>query len=192
MSTPQIFGLIGAILGLAYILVAAISYRRFAARVKQNLAHAEAHGQPVVHLNDSMLVEGEMTADRMHKMARICASISRRVFDEDMDFSTESVVRLERSIMRGWCKADQLPETSVQDSFGAYLGEVLVRSTRGRWVTSLVDDEPALIFFVAPNDNTLSVSPFLMVREKFRNIYSFDLSIAFTALDQKLRELGVR
>jgi hypothetical protein len=143
----------------------------------------------ILSIEDNALIEGEITSDRMHKLAGICASIGRRAFAEDFDFTVESITRLDRAITAGWGESDEDPDPDVLLSFGAYVGEVLVRRTRGRWVSGLTETDPAAVLFLAPNNETVSVSPFLLVREKFGNIYKFDLSIAFIALQQKLKEL---
>jgi hypothetical protein len=125
----------------------------------------------------------------MHKLAAICASTGRRAFGEEFDFTVESVARVDRAIVAGWGEHEGGVSDDVLLSFGAYLGEVLVRRTRGRWVSGWTEADPAEVLFLGPNDDTVNVSPFRLVREKFEKMYKFDLSIAFTALEQKLKEL---
>jgi hypothetical protein len=151
--------------------------------------------------SDGVLVHAEATDARMRKIAAIGAGIAGRVFHEAFDFTPESIARLDRAIVAGWGSASdgsvsevptmEAPSAEVILSFGAYLGEVLVRRTKGRWVTGLSDDDPANVLFLGALDETVAVSPFLLVAEKFSNMYGFDLSVAFTALEQKLKELNV-
>jgi hypothetical protein len=188
MKPIDYLALFGLIVGGVYLVMALVARRRLRARE----ATAEPEGGRVILSieDDSSLIEAEPTSDRMHKLAAICASVGRHAFGEDFDFSVESIALLDRAITAGW---GEMGNTSVAAdvllSFGAYLGEVLVRRTRGRWVSGWTEEEPATVLFLGPKDETVNVSPFLLVREKFDNMYTFDLAIAFTALEQKLKEL---
>ncbi len=190
MEMTDYLAILGMIAGGAYLVMAVLAFNRSRQR------HAEAaqsgSAQVILSIEDAGLQEGESTSDRMHKLAGFCASIGRRVFAEDFDFTVESLARVDRVIVAGWgnVEPDEINPMVIQ-SFGAYVGEVLSRRTRGRWVSGMTDSDPATILFLAPNDETVSVSPFLLVREKFERMYQFDLSIAFTALEQKLKELKV-
>ncbi len=189
MELTNFLAILGLVAGAAYIVLAIVAFGRSRRR------HAElpevTTGRIILNIEDDMLIDAEPTADRMKKLAAICASLGRRVFGEEFDFTVESIGRLDRAIIRGWgdLEEDQEVSQDVLLSFGAYLGEVLVRRTRGRWVSGLTDNDPATVLFLGPNDETVSVSPFMLVREKFDNMYKFDLPIAFTALEQKLKEL---
>ncbi|MEO5928840.1 MAG: hypothetical protein ABIR47_02800 [Candidatus Kapaibacterium sp.] len=186
MELTDYLAILGLIAGGAYIVLAVIAFGRSRRR------HADEEierGRVVLNFEENELLEGEPTDDRMHKLAAICASLGKRVFAEDFDFTVESIARLDRAIMTGWGESDEDINPQVLFSFGAYVGEVLVRRTRGRWVSGMTESDPATVLFLGPNDDTVSVSPFMMVREKFDNMYKFDLSIAFTALEQKLKEL---
>lgn len=189
----------GIILGSVYLVISVFAFRRARRAAAEQAARRDTEGEAVIGgAHDVMLIEGEMTADRMHKLSAICASSGRRVFDQELDYSPESVSRLDRIIMVGWgaMNGQALPQAGdpPQIAFGAYLGETLVRNTRGRWVSSLSDDpaDPANVFYVTPDGNTLNVSPFLLVRSKFQNLNGMDLNAAYTALLQKLKETGVR
>lgn len=187
MELTDYLAILGMIAGVAYLVMAAIAFNRSRRRALE-----EESGRVILSIEDGGLVEGEATTDRMHKLAGICASIGRRVFGEDFDFTTESLARVDRAILTGWGNVDiEEIEPMVLLSFGAYVGEVLVRRTRGRWVSGMSESEPATVLFLGPDDETTSVSPFLLVREKFERMYGYDLSIAFTALEQKLKELKV-
>lgn len=186
MELTDFLAILGLIAGAAYLVLAIFAF----GRSRQRHADPDPHdGRVILSIEDDALIEGEATSDRMHKLAALCASIGRRAFAEDFDFTVESIVRVDRAITAGWGEDDRDRDPDVLLSFGAYVGEVLVRRTRGRWVSGLTDADPASVLFLAPNNETVSVSPFLLVREKFDNIYRFDLSIAFTALEQKLKEL---
>jgi hypothetical protein len=187
MELTDYLAILGVIAGVAYLMMAVVAFNRSRQR------HSEPEpgaGRVILSIeDDAALIEGEVTADRMHKLAAICASIGRRTFGEDFDFSVESISRVDRAIMTGWGESEDDVNPDVLLSFGAYVGEVLVRRTRGRWVSGMTDTDPATVLFLGPGDETVSVSPFMLVRQKFDSMYKFDLSIAFTALEQKLKEL---
>ncbi len=101
----------------------------------------------------------------------------------------ESIARLDRAIVKGWGDSGEDVSNEVILSFGAYLGEILVRRTRGRWVSGMTEMEPAAILFLgADESDAVSFSPFMLIREKFNNMFRFDLAMALTALEQKLKE----
>lgn len=182
--------LIGLIAGIVYLVIAIMAVKRWR-RIAEQRAQA-GEGRVVLNIEEAAPQEGELTADRMHRLAGLCATIGRRVFDEELDFTVGSIARLDRAVVAGW--GDRPAEAInplVLLSVGAYVGEVLVRSTRGRWVSGMSEAEPATILLLAPDDEAVSVSPFLLVREKFEKMYRFDMAIAFTALEQKLKELRV-
>ncbi len=186
MELTDFLAILGLIAGVAYLAMAVFAFGRSRRR------HADVepqNGRVILSIEDDALIEGEATSDRMHKLAGICASIGRRAFAEEFDFTVESIGRVDRAILAGWGESQQEYDPDVLLSFGAYVGEVLVRRTSGRWVSGLTETDPAAVLFLAPNNEAVSVSPFLLVREKFDNMYKFDLSIAFTALEQKLKEL---
>lgn len=147
---------------------------------------------PVFGFDDGGLIEGEPTWDRMTKVAAICVSLTRKHFGETLDYSPESLALVDRVITSGWGEEpmQNVPER-LTTVFGAYLGEIIVRRTRGRWVTGFSDDEPASILYVGPGDSVqASLSPFMMIRQKFRDPLGFDLQVAWAAMEQKLREAG--
>lgn len=187
MELTDFLAILGLIAGAAYLVLAFFAFGRSRRRHAEPDPHDD--GRVILSIEDDALIEEEATSDRMHKLAAICASIGRRVFAEDFDFTVESISRLDRAIMTGWGEGEHEHNPDVFLTFGAYVGEVLVRRTRGRWVSGLSEADPAAVLFLGPNNETVSVSPFLLVREKFDNMYKFDLSIAFTALEQKLKEL---
>lgn len=151
-------------------------------------------GQPLFPFEDALMVEGEPAWDRMGKIARFCVSTVEKHFGEVLDFSAESVKVLDRVILSGWGEESQGKiSLNVRILFGAYLGEILARKTSGRWVSGLEEEEPASILFLDKSDQALaSVSPFMMVGQKLANPWTFDLSLAWTALDQKLKEIGAK
>lgn len=154
---------------------------------------AQSEGQQLFSFEDALLIEGEPIWERMGKIAQLCATLVEKHFGESLNFSPESIAILDRVIVSGWgedVSPDQVP-VNVRVSFGAYIGEILVRRTPGRWVSGFSDEEPATILFLDSDDTMLaSVSPFLLISEKFTNMYRFDLSIAWAALQQQLTEAG--
>jgi hypothetical protein len=126
----------------------------------------------------------------MRKLAGVFAAIAARVFNDTFDFTVESVAAVDRAILSGWGEDAPEADPDVKLAFGAYLGEVLVRRTRGRWVSGFDEHDPASILFLSPGESdAVNFSPFLLAQEKFANPYRVDLPIAFTALEQKLKEL---
>lgn len=190
MELTNYLALIGVIVGALYMALAVGAFNRSRRRhAEVSNGTSDTVGSIILNFSDDQLLDGEPTDDRMRKLATICASSGQRVFGEDFDYSMESIGRVDRAIMKGWGGSDGDVGQDVVLTFGAYLGEVLVRRTRGRWVSGMTETDPASVLFLAPNEDPVSFSPFLLVREKFNNMYKFDLAIAFTALEQKLKEL---
>jgi hypothetical protein len=184
----NILAIAGIVLGGIYLVLAMIAPRR--SQVDATPDGEEAGGKLVLSFEENPLIEEEPTPERMKKLAAYCASGGRRFFGEELDYSVESIPRLERVIVAGWGKGEDNVSENAILAIGAYLGEILVRRTRrGRWVSGITDREPASVMFLSKDDDAISVTPFLLAREKFEKLYSFDLAIAFTALEQKLREL---
>lgn len=185
-----ILAILALVAGTCYVILAIVVYSR-------SRHGEEAHGHVVFQFEEpAMLIEGEPTDRRMRKLAAICASTGGRAFTQLLDYSVESITRIDRMIVSGWGeRGNEEPSRDIDDhvvlAFGAYVGEVLVRRTKGRWVTGMMPDDPAYVFFISRGNETVSVSPFLLVRRKFTDMYRFDLAMAFTALEQKLRELNV-
>lgn len=153
---------------------------------------SEEHHQ-LYGFEDALLIEGEPVWERMGRVARFCAGLVEKHFGEELDFTPESLAVLDRVVVSGWGTQggpDSVP-VNVRITFGAYIGEILVRRTPGRWVSSFSEEQPATVLFLDPDDKMVAnVSPFLLVREKFSNMYRFDLSVAWAALEQKLGEAG--
>ena len=190
MELTDLLALLGLIVGVIYLVLAVVAFNRSRSRHEAHSA-ADAPGDAVV-LNlaaNPIVSEAEPTPVRMRKLAAVCVATSRRAFAEDFDYTMESVARLDRAIVKGWGDSSEEVSNEVVLSFGAYLGEILVRRTRGRWVSGMTDLEPAAVLFLGADENdVVSFSPFMLVREKFNNMFKFDLSIAVTALEQKLKE----
>jgi hypothetical protein len=182
-----ILAIAGIVLGGIYLVLAMIAPRRSQSDAADD---SEAGGKLVLSFEENPLIEEEPTPERMRKLAAYCASGGKRFFGEELDYSVESIPRLERVIVAGWGTGDATASENAILAMGAYLGEILVRRTRrGRWVSGITDKDPASVMFLLKDDDAVSVSPFLLAREKFEKPYGFDLAIAFTALEQKLREL---
>jgi hypothetical protein len=185
----NILAIAAIVLGGAYLVLAMIAPRR-SGEVDTSTGDESGGRMMLSFEKNPLLIEQEPTPERMKKLAAFCASGGRRFFSEELDYSVESISRLERVIAAGWGRADDSVSENAILSIGAYLGEILVRHTRrGRWVSGLTESDPASVMFLSKDDDAITVSPFLLVREKFEKPYGFDLAIAFTALEQKLREL---
>lgn len=186
MELISYLGLLGLVVGALYLVLAVISYSRSRQRVAEQ---GEERSEIVLNVTENPLESDGPVPERMRKLAAICAMVGRSAFKQEFDYSVESIARLDQAIVSAWGETEELPAQEVVLSFGAYVGEVLVRRTRGRWVSGLSASDPANILFLGPtDDDAVSFSPFLFVREKFDNMYGFDLGVAFTALEQKLNE----
>ena len=190
MELTDLLALLGLIVGAVYLVLAVVAFNRSRMRHDEQSAAQEGSDRVILNLDETpIVIEGEPTHQRMRKIATMCVASSRRAFGEEFDYSMESVAKLDRAIVKGWGNSGEEVSNEVILSFGAYLGEILVRRTRGRWVSGMTDLEPAAILFLgASEDDAVSFSPFMLVREKFNNMFKFDLSIAMTALEQKLKE----
>ncbi len=136
------------------------------------------------------LIEGEPAWDRMAKTAAVCVALARKHFGETLDYSPESLNVVNRIIISGWGTEGTDPvDPQLTTVFGAYLGEIIVRRTRGRWVSGFSDEEPASILYLGPGDKVqASFSPFMMVREKFNAPLTVNLSVLPSLLEQKVAE----
>lgn len=188
MELIDYLAILGLFVGAIYLVLAVVAFNRSRSRHAESAA--VGGGRIILSFEDGRADE-ELTSERMRRMAAICSATGKKVFAENLDYTLESVARLERIIMVGWGESDEEPKPEVIESFSAYIGEVLVRRSKGRWVTSVGDDYPGMILFLPreEGEEALTVSPFLLIEEKFKNLYGYDLSIAYTALEQKLREL---
>ena len=137
------------------------------------------------------LMEGEPTWTRMSKVAAICVALARKHFGESLDYSPESLNVVDRIILSGWGNDGvEEPSTDLTTTFGAYLGEIIVRRTRGRWVSGFSDEEPASILYVGTGDRVqANFSPFMMVREKFRNPNGLELGLLLNLMTQIISEV---
>ncbi|MBC8144800.1 MAG: hypothetical protein H7X80_04385 [bacterium] len=174
----------------ALYLVAAIVTLPQRRRLQAAEEAAARDSEAILNLIDRTPKIDEPTPDRMRKLAGIVSSVGTRVWSEQFDFTPESIAAVDRAIVTGWGEQTPEPDEEVVIAFGAYVGEVLVRRTRGRWVTGFTPEDPASILLLTPSEEeAVNFSPFLMVREKFADPARFDLPMAFTALEQKLKEL---
>jgi hypothetical protein len=181
------------VLGGVYLVLSLIAYLKTRGNPPADLDGDGSTGRVILNLEERTLIDGEPTSSRMHKLAAICAAAGRKSFSENLDYSVESIAAVDRAIMKGWGESDEEPSPDMILTFGAYVGEVLVRHSRGRWVSSLDENEPASVLLLTRDKepDAINVSPFMLVREKFAKKYRWDLAIAFTALEQKLKELKV-
>ncbi len=137
------------------------------------------------------LIAGEPTPDRMVKVAGHCVDLVRTHFGEQLDYSSESIETLDRIVESGWSGGKGSVELTT--IFGAYFGEVVVRKTRGRWVSGFSPEEPGTILYVGLGDAVLaSVSPFRPVTEKFADPAGFSLATAWSTLMTMLDDAGAR
>lgn len=189
MDVLSIIAWVAVAAAAVYLVVALATWpQRRRQHIAESAAMPDSHS--ILHIKDRSLQPEEPTPDRMRKLAGIFAAIAARIWNEQFDFTVESIAAVDRAILAGWGEDAPETETEVMLAFGAYVGEVLVRRTRGRWVTGFSDEDPASVLLLSPGgEDAVNFSPFLMVREKFANPYGFDLPIAFTALEQKLKEL---
>lgn len=142
---------------------------------------------------EGILVEGEPTWERMGKLAGLCIAAVERHFGELLDFTPESFQILDRVLTSGWGTRSESIDPNVVATVGAYVGEMITRRTSGRWVSGVTDDEPGSILYLDRNDEVLlTISPFLFVRQKLEHPYEYDMSVAWAALEQRVRELTSR
>lgn len=159
--------------------------------IKEKREELPGSDEPRFGFEAGGLLEGEPTWDRMTKVAAICVSLARKHFGETLDYSPESLAVVDRIILSGWgTDGIENPSTDLTSVFGAYVGEIVVRRTRGRWVSGFSDDEPATILYVGTGDRVqASFSPFMMIREKFRDPRGPDLALLPSLLEQIVSEV---
>jgi len=188
MDPLALVAILGVVAGGAYLVLAVVAYTH--SRRLRESGEGAPERMVMTFEDETRLVEGEPTFERMRKLALICADATRTTYGEQLDFTPTSIGQIDRAITATWgAGGNAAPSHETILGYGAYLGEVIVRSSTGRWVTGMTESDPATILFLAPDDEAISASPFMLVREKFENIYGFDLSVAHTALEQRLKEL---
>ena len=192
MDSTTLLSITFLLAGVALFGVAYAAWQR--ARATAEAARISG-GRILLNIEPTTILTHEEPSDvRMTKMADICASVGRRSFGEELDYSVASIGRIDKIIQRGWGTSAQQPSGDTITAIGAYIGEVLARNSRGRWVSDLTYVDPATLLFVprnvAPEEDVIRVSPFMMVRQKFSKMHGYDLAAAFTATEQKLKELN--
>lgn len=195
MDSTTLLSLIFFVVGIVLFGVAYAARQRVRASAEAAESARISGGRILLNIEPTTILTHEEPSDvRMKKLADICATAGRRSFGEELDYSMSSISRIDRVIQRGWGNTTEQPSPDVVTALGAYIGEVLARNSRGRWVSDLTYLDPATLLFVprnvAPEEDVIRVSPFMMVREKFANMRGYDLSAAFTATEQKLKELN--
>ncbi|MCC7438714.1 MAG: hypothetical protein IT211_09500 [Armatimonadetes bacterium] len=192
MDSTTLLSIIFLLTGIALFGIAYAAWQRARANAE---AERISGGRILLNIEPTTILTHEEPSDvRMKKMADICASVGRRSFGEELDYSVASISRMNRMIQRGWGKNGAAPSDNTVTAMGAYIGEVLARNSRGRWVSDLTYVDPATLLFVprnvAPEEDVIRISPFMMVRQKFAKMHGYDLAAAFTATEQKLKELN--
>lgn len=138
------------------------------------------------------LIVGEPTPDRMSKVAAICVDLAQSHFDVRLDYDPESIARIDRMIDEGF--GSGAPAEAIDDLamlYGAYIGEIIVRRTRGRWVSGFSREEPASILYLGIGDEVqASVNPFGSVRDKLRDPAGVDLSSFWENFSRLLADAG--
>ncbi|KXK52536.1 MAG: hypothetical protein IPM61_10140 [Chlorobi bacterium] len=196
MDSTTLLSIIFLVAGAVLFGVAYAAWQRARASADAAEVARTSGGRVLLNIEPTTILTHEEPSDvRMKKLANICASVGRRSFGEDLDYSVSSIGRVDRMIRRGWGKqGSQPPSDDAVTVIGAYVGEVLARNSRGRWVSDLTYLDPATLLFVprnvAPEEDVIRVSPFMMIRQKIANMNGYDLAAAFTATEQKLKELN--
>jgi hypothetical protein len=105
----------------------------------------------------------EQTLVQMQRYADGCAMGAQRFWGASLDFTPQSLVRVDLLIASGYGSKESQDtiDTAVQ-AFGAYVGEVVRRSLGGTWLTEENNGEPILVG-VGPARKR--VEPFCIVRE---------------------------
>lgn len=195
MDSTTLLSVVFLVAGVVMFGVAYAAWQHVRASAEAAEAARTSGGRILLNIEPTTILTHEEPSDvRMKKLADICATVGRRSFGEELDYSVSSISRIDRMIQRGWGNVGEPPSPDAVTAMGAYIGEVLARNSRGRWVSDLTYLDPATLLFVprnvAPEEDVIRVSPFMMVREKFANMRGYDLSAAFTATEQKLKELN--
>lgn len=87
---------------------------------------------PVWALNNRLLSKIEL--DTLAHWHATFLSTTKQVSQKDFDGSLASLTELDRVITESWGgSTPQMPQ-SVVSTFGAYVGEILIKKTGGRWV----------------------------------------------------------
>ena len=104
----------------------------------------------------------DTTGEQMELASRICEAAARDAFDIELDYSLESLAKLDELIEGGFASVPEVHE-DTRLVLGAYLGQVLVHCCGAKWRAA--DQEHARATLVFP-PSIQSISPFEMVERK--------------------------
>ena len=141
-------------------------------------------------ISDLKLIEHEPANVRMKKVATIFISIVKKDFDLTLDMTYNSINLLDEVISNEWGYTTKPIPNEVILGFGAYLGEIIKNQSKGRWVSGFSDENPATIFYLPKNEqsDSISISPFLIIRDKFNNHLKYSITTAFDVIMKILEE----
>jgi len=138
-------------------------------------------------ISEPQLIEHEAAHIRMKKIASMFVANAKKNFDKEFDFSATSLELLDEIIEKEW--GGKEAPNHVIAAFGAYLGEIIKGQSRGRWVSGITEQDPATIMYLPKNEDaeSINISPFMIIRDKFANPDKYSISTAFIAVIQTLK-----
>lgn len=101
--------------------------------------------------------------ERMELAAKVCEAAARDSFRIHLDYSLESLTVLDGLIDREF--KSNVATDDVGLVLAAYVGEVLVRQHKAKWLQPVSDEQPKLRL----PDHAEAISPFELVDEKLKS-----------------------
>jgi Family of unknown function (DUF6278) len=98
----------------------------------------------------------------IESLAELSRQKAKSVFGVDLDYSADSITRLDDMIQKGWPQPPVFLDTMVE-GFGSYLGEVIRRLHGGEWRHTEADG----YFLDRVGGRDMQIYPMARVRKRF-------------------------
>ena len=129
----------------------------------------------------------EEVLGELKRLAQIHVDTSKRIAGLDFDYSAASMNLLDPMIESSWGANPPTQLDAIVQIFGAYLGEVLVRTLDGRWAEK---DGRWVVEISLPNGDTAQANVFYKVQKRFENGMEDSLGYYYAVM-KKVHEEGM-
>jgi hypothetical protein len=127
--------------------------------------------------------EAQTLIDSIPELAEKNRQTAKEIFDLDLDYSAESVKRLDQLIQEGWPAGPPILIDQVVAGLGSYLGETILRLHGGSWKFTAEDG----IYLDVGNTNT-KIWPFAKVKKRFLNGEEDSLGFYYAVIRNELEK----
>ncbi|MDB6031799.1 MAG: hypothetical protein JWM16_2137 [Verrucomicrobiales bacterium] len=169
--------ILGSLLGAALLGFLALVVLARARRNRQG-SSAEAAAQPMTAAEFAEFVS------RIPGHAEKHREMAKGIFDTDLDYSAESIAKLDQIVRDGWPKEPPAMLEPVVLGFGSYLGETMRHLHGGDWC---YNEDLGVHLDLAGKD--IKVFPFNKVRKRFLNGEEDSLEFFYKVIRSELEKL---